>query len=91
MLDRVIVPLDGLLADCANLVCQVEDSRIALECQVIRSLCVRLTKRLKREDPLATRVKLSKPATAALALSSVGSGLWRRWTEGTRSKPALAA
>jgi len=91
VLDRMIVPLEGLLADCADLVREVEDTRIALECQVIRTLCLRLTARLKREDPLATRVVLTKPGAAGLALSGMFSGLWRRWTQPGRPKPAVAA
>lgn len=78
VLDRVIAPLDTLLADCADLVRQVDDTRIALECQVIRNICVRLTGRLKREDPLADRVVLTKPGAAGLALSGIVGGLLRR-------------
>ncbi|MEI9985459.1 MAG: squalene synthase HpnC [Aliidongia sp.] len=91
VINRVIEPLEGLLADCADLVREVDDTRIALECQVIRTMCVRLTGRLKREDPLATRVVLSKPGAAGLALSAVAGGLWRRWTGPTPRKPAVAA
>jgi squalene synthase HpnC len=82
-LDRVIAPLEGLLAECADIVRQVDDTRIALECQIIRDLCVRLTGRLKRQDPLAVRVAISKPAAAGFALGSVVGGLWRR-----RARPA---
>jgi squalene synthase HpnC len=91
VVDQVIGPLEGLLAECADLVRLVEDTRIALECQVIRNMCVRLTNRLKREDPLATRVVLTKPGAAGLALSGVVGGLWRRWTEPAPRKPAVAA
>jgi squalene synthase HpnC len=90
-LDRVIAPLELLLAECADLVCAVEDTRIALECAVIRTLCVRLTARLKREDPLARRVVMSKPGTAALALTGIAGGLWRRWMHPVRPKPVVAA
>jgi squalene synthase HpnC len=90
VIDRVITPLEGLLAECADLVSAVDDTRIALECQVIRTLCVRLTARLKREDPLATRVVLSKPGAAGLALSAVAGGLWRRWMHPAQSRAAVA-
>ena len=83
VLDRTITPLEGLLAECAHLVTQVDDVRIALECQVIRALAVRLTRRLKQEDPIATRVELSKPVSGSIALGALVSGLWRR-----RSRPA---
>lgn len=87
-LDRVIRPLEGLLAECADIVCQVEDTRIALECQVIRAMCVRLTERLKHEDPLATRVVLSKPAAGLLLVRAVAAGWWRRLPG---ARPAVAA
>ncbi|GGF37006.1 squalene synthase HpnC [Aliidongia dinghuensis] len=83
VLDRTIAPLEGLLAECADLVMQVDDVRIALECQVIRTLAARLTRRLKNEDPIATRVELSKPVAGGLALGALASGLWRR-----RARPA---
>ena len=82
VLDRTITPLEGLLTQCADLVVQVDDVRIALECQVIRTLAVRLTRRLKHEDPIATRVELSKPVAGGLALSALVTGIWRR-----RSRP----
>jgi hydroxysqualene synthase len=89
--DRVIAPLEALLADCADLVLLVEDPRIALECAIIRALCVRLTARLKREDPLATRVAYGKPAMARLALTALLSGTWRRWTRRSgKPKAAMA-
>lgn len=78
VLDRTIAPLEGLLAQCADLVIQVDDVRIALECQVIRTLAVRLTRRLKAEDPIATRVALSKPAMGGLTLGALASGILRR-------------
>jgi squalene synthase HpnC len=78
VLDRTIAPLEGLLVECADLVVQVDDVRIALECQVIRTLAVRLTKRLKAEDPIATRVELSKPMMGGLAFTALVSGLMRR-------------
>jgi squalene synthase HpnC len=90
-IDRVIRPLEGLLAECSDLVRSVADTRIALECQVIRTLCVHLTERLKQEDPLARRVVLTKPGAAALALSGIAGGLWRRWTHPAARKPAVAA
>jgi len=78
VLDRTIAPLETLLAHCADLVTQVDDVRIALECQVIRTLAVRLTKRLKTEDPIATRVALSKPTMAGLSLAALATGMVRR-------------
>jgi squalene synthase HpnC len=89
-LDRVIRPLRGLLDDCAGIVTQVADPRIALECEVIRAMCVRLTERLSAEDPLATRIVLSKPAAGWLAASAILRGLWRRRTRPITPKTAFA-
>jgi hypothetical protein len=77
-MDRVIAPLEGLLHTSADLVVQVRDPRIALECHVIHTLAVRLTERLKREDPIATRVAMSKPVAAAWAGVTIGHGWLRR-------------
>lgn len=78
VMDRVIAPLEGLLLTCGDLVVQIHDPRIALECQVIRTLALRLTDRLKREDPIATRVTLTKPVAAGYGLTAVTAGLVRR-------------
>jgi squalene synthase HpnC len=91
VLDRTIRPLEALLAECVDIVRQVDDTRIALECEVIRSMCVRLTQRLKHEDPIATRVVLSKPAGGMLAAGAVLRGLWRRRARPARRRPALAS
>ncbi len=91
VLDRVIRPLEGLLATCADIVLQVDDTRIALECEVIRSMCARLTRRLALEDPLATRVVLSKPAAGAMTAAAVLRGLWRRRARPVRRGSALAS
>ncbi len=90
VLDRVIRPLDSLLEASADIVVLVDDPRIALECQIIRAMCLRLTERLKREDPLAHRVVQSKPAAAATALGALGSGLFRRMGRNPARKAALA-
>jgi squalene synthase HpnC len=90
-LDRVIRPLEALLAECRDIVLQVDDTRIALECEVIRRMCVRLTERLKAEDPLATRVVLGKPAAAWLACTALAGGLIRRRRRPAGRQPVLAS
>jgi hypothetical protein len=89
-LDRVIRPLRDLLERSNDLVTRVDDPRIALECAVIRAMCVRLTDRLAREDPLAHRVVLSKPAAGALAAGAILRGLARRRHRATKRPAALA-
>ncbi len=78
VMDRVIAPLEGLLLTSADLVVQIRDPRISLECHVIHTLAVRLTGRLKREDPIATRVAMSKPVAGAWAGYAIGQGWLRR-------------
>jgi squalene synthase HpnC len=90
-LDRVIRPLEGLIEECRDIVRQVDDTRIALECQVIRAMCVRLTQRLKSEDPLATRVVLGKPSAALLTAGAVLSGLIARRSRAAARRPVLAS
>ncbi len=63
MLDRC----DELNAEAAELPRRVRDRRLRLETAVIVGLARRLTARLRRGDPLARRVRLSKTdATASL-------------------------
>ena len=89
-LDRVIRPLDALNEASRDIVLLVDDTRIALECRVIRTLCVRLTERLRREDPLATRIRLSKPMAGWLSLGAVVAGLIERRRRPAPPRPALA-
>ncbi len=57
LLDRC----DALNRIAADLPRRVKDRRMRLECAVIVNLAHRLAARLRREDPLAGRVKLRKP------------------------------
>jgi squalene synthase HpnC len=89
VLDRVLAETDGLLSASADLVDQVDDPRIALECHVINTLARRLVRRLKREDPIATRVELAKPVAGSLAIAAILQGLWHR--RGRRPKHFVPA
>ena len=66
---------DELNRAAAGLPRQVRDRRLRLECSVIANLAERLTRRLKRNDPLAADVKLSKTDAA---LSILGALRWIR-------------
>ncbi len=90
-LDRVIRPLDGLMDECRDIVRQVDDPRIALECEIIRTLCARLTRRLALEDPLATRIVIGKPAALLLSVGAVVTGLVGRRHRQLSRQPALAS
>ena len=64
-LDRV----DDLLLEARRLPAQLRSARLAMESAVIVKLALRLSRRLRRGDPLARRVALSK---ADFALAGLG-------------------
>jgi len=64
---------DELNRAAAGLPREVRDRRLRLECSVIVNLARRLTRRLKRNDPVATHVRLSKTDAA---LSVLGALRW---------------
>ena len=67
VLDRLLDRCDALNRQAAELPRRVRDRRLRLETAVIVGLATRLAARLRRGDPLATRVKLTK-ADAALSV-----------------------
>jgi farnesyl-diphosphate farnesyltransferase len=67
MLDRT----DSLCATAADLPRRTRDRRLRLETAVIVGLANRLAGRLRRGDPLATRVKLGKPDAVASVLAAL--------------------
>ncbi len=74
-LDELLTHVERLNSTAAALPDRVRDKRLKVETAMIVALANRLTKRLRRADPLATRVKLSK---ADFALSLMGSLRWLR-------------
>jgi len=67
LLDRV----DALNAEAADLPRRTRSRRLRLETAVIVGLAIRLTRRLRHGDPLATRVKLTKGDAAASVLAAL--------------------
>ena len=65
VLDALLDAVDGLNALAPGLPRQTRSRRLRLETGVIVALCRRLTARLRRQDPLATRVKLTRLDVAA--------------------------
>jgi len=65
VIDRLLDECDRLNAEAAELPRRVQDRRLRLECAVIVGLSRRLAARLRRNDPLAARVKLSRTDVAA--------------------------
>lgn len=60
VIDRMLDGCDGLLAQATDFARLIRDRRLAAEAGVIVALARRLAGRLRREDPLAARVSLSK-------------------------------
>jgi len=70
VLDFVLAECDTLLAQAAALPPRLRSRRLAAESAVIIALARRISARLKREDPLAGRVALSKPAMVVVGAAA---------------------
>jgi squalene synthase HpnC len=79
VLDRLLDGTDRLIAEARALPGAVRSFGLRCECAVIVDLAERLSRRLRRGDPLAGRVKLAKTDFAAALLL----GVWR----GARAAP----
>lgn len=77
-LHRMMAGTDALLIRAARLPGALKSRRLALESAVILQVARRLTRRLKTEDPIATRVELSKAEKLGCAFSGVVAGFSRR-------------
>lgn len=73
VIDRCLDGTDGLIERAAPLARMVRSRRLGAEIAVIHRLALRLAARLRREDPLAGRVKHSRMDLAA----GLGAGLVR--------------
>jgi len=69
--DNLLDYVDELNSEASRLAGLVCDRRMRLESAVIVSLAHRLTRRLRRGDPLAARVKLIKPDFCSAALAAL--------------------
>jgi len=80
VLDRLLDGTDGLIDQARLLPRAVASPGLRRETAIIVTLAERLARRLRRGDPLATRVKLTRGDFAA----SLALGLWRsrRWGQG---------
>ena len=65
--DKMLSGTAGLLETSRRLAPQMTNRHLSAETRVIQSLAETLTKRLSRQDPIATRVELSKPAMVFVA------------------------
>ncbi|MGD9743180.1 MAG: squalene synthase HpnC [Dongiaceae bacterium] len=76
VLDRLLDETALLVRDARPLASQFRDRRFAMEAAFIWRISRRLTEELRRRDPLAERVVLSKPAFLSAGLWGVGHALF---------------
>jgi farnesyl-diphosphate farnesyltransferase len=69
--DKMLDATDDLNELAATLPAQVRDRRMRIECAVIVNLAHRLADKLRHNDPLAARVKLSKFDMVAAAIAAL--------------------
>ena len=69
--DSLLHRVDRMTTFASDLPRRTRDRRLRLETAVIVGLAKRLASRLERQDPLATRVKLTKPDFATTVLLSL--------------------
>ena len=70
VMDQCLDGTEKLLREARRLPKALQSKRLALESAVIVRIADRLTLRLMHEDPIATRVELSKPAALRCAAST---------------------
>jgi len=78
VLDGLLDRTDSLIAMARRLPWQVSAAGLRLESAVIVELAARLSRKLRRGDPLAGRVKLRKADFAAALILGLASGMMRR-------------
>lgn len=78
VLNRALDGCDTLLRRSADLARAMSERRLAAETAVIHEMAVTLLAKLRQEDPLATRVELSKPRFLLAALTGLGRFQWIR-------------
>jgi len=71
VIDNCLDGVDRLLRQARRLPFAMRDRGLGYESAAILALAERLAAKLRREDPIARRVKLSKPAMASTALGGV--------------------
>ena len=71
VLDACLDRCDEMIVEAGLRPARLRSRRLNAEMRVITSLAARLSARLRREDPLAGRVKLSKPDFAMAALRGI--------------------
>jgi phytoene/squalene synthetase len=75
VLDRLLDETEELMQTARRLPGEVRDLRMRCESAVIVRLADKLIELLRRQDPLAMRVKLKKPAIALASLQGITRAL----------------
>lgn len=78
VLDRCLDGVDDLMTIARDLPAQLRNSRFAMEAAVIVRIADTLASDLRRRDPLAERVVLTKPRYLWCGLIAIVSLFWRR-------------
>lgn len=73
--DIALDHVDGLIDMARPLPSRIRNRRLRLQAAITLAVAERLSARLRQDDPLAHKVKLSPPEYAAAVIS----GLWRGW------------
>ena len=76
VMDRMLAGCDALMVDARQLPAALKSKHLAMESAVIINLAARLIARLKKGDPLATRVALSKIDFATCGLTGMVGGFF---------------
>jgi squalene synthase HpnC len=82
--DRLLDETDALMERARTLPAALRDTRLRCESATIVRLADTLIRHLRRRDPLAERVKLSKPAVAWCAVQGIA---WALATPGPKRAP----
>lgn len=78
LLDEVLDGTDTLLRKAAFLPAALTSRRLGAESAVILEMARKLARQLRQNDPIATRVELTKPVFAITALLGLGRLQWLR-------------
>jgi squalene synthase HpnC len=77
ILDRLLDDVDAQLALARKLPAALTSTRLAMESEVIIRLATRLAARLRARDPLAMRVKLTKPDFLVAGITGAVAGFFK--------------
>jgi squalene synthase HpnC len=76
VIDLCLDGCDQLNRDASALPGLIRNRRMRMEAAVIVAIAHRLTKRLRRGDPVARRIELGLPAKLACLIRGIWAGLW---------------